>query len=111
ARTNAVPHIRMTGKGDFSARSKNSDVTRVAGFCRKDEGGLGEVELAGDLLHLMIRMTVRLGQYGQRITAEPRLGKHITDVVSIFHYSVEPPKDFATRQDYSRGCLRRDNLA
>jgi len=75
----------MTGKGDFSARSKNSDVTRVAGFCRKDEGGLGEVELACDLLHLMIGKAVRLGQHGQRIPAEARLRKHITDVVSIFH--------------------------
>src|SRR5438552_3941284 len=80
-------HVRMTGKGDFPGRSKNSDVTCVAGFCRKDEGALGEVELTCDLLHLMIGKTVRVGQYGQRIPPEARLRKHITDVVSIFHES------------------------
>src|SRR5206468_6038419 len=80
-------HVRMTGERDFSARSKNSDVTRVASFCRKHEGALGEVELACDLLHLMIRKALRLGQHGQRIPAEAPLGKNITDVVAIFHES------------------------
>src|SRR5437762_2613928 len=75
----------MAGKGDFSTRSKNSDATRVAGFCGKDEGALGEVELTCDLLHLTIRKAVRLGQHGQRIPAEAPLGKHVTGVVSIFH--------------------------
>jgi hypothetical protein len=77
----------MTGKRDFSGRSKNSDVTCVAGFCRKHESALGEVELTCDLLHLMIGKTVRLGQYGQRIPAEAPLGKHVTYVVSMFHES------------------------
>jgi hypothetical protein len=77
----------MTGKRDFSARSKNSDVTRLAGFCRKDESALGEVELTCDLLHLMIRKAVRFGKHGQLISAEARLRKYVTDVVWVFHES------------------------
>src|SRR5207248_2397486 len=87
ARTNAVPTFWMTGKRDFSARSKNSDVTRLVDLCWKYEGAFGEIKLACDLLHLMIGKAVRLGQHGQRIPAEARLRKHVTGVVTIFHES------------------------
>src|SRR5438034_2764118 len=61
-------------------------MTRV-GFCRKYESPFGEIELACDLLHLMIRKALRLGQHGQRIPAEARLRKHVTGVIAIFHES------------------------
>src|SRR4029077_8377741 len=106
----------MTGKRDFSARSKNSNVTGVAGFCRKHESALGEVELTCDLLHLMIGKTVRLGQYGQRIPAEAPLGKHVTDVVSIFHWGGKlASKGFASEaaplQITSRNLARSSNAS
>src|SRR5437016_12621980 len=75
----------MTRKRYICRRSEDSNMTRVAGFCRKHEGALGEVEFACDLLHLMVRKAVRVGQHGQWIPAEARLRKHITGVVSIFH--------------------------
>jgi hypothetical protein len=55
----------------------------------------------------MIGKTVRLGQYGQRIPAEAPLGKHVTDVISIFHESGKlRPKGFA-----SEAAPLRDYLA
>jgi hypothetical protein len=60
-------------------------VTRVAGFCRKHEGGLGEIKLACDLLHLFLCEPLGLRQNGQLIPAKASLRKHVADVVSVFH--------------------------
>src|SRR5204862_2237795 len=103
-------HVRMAGKWNLSGGRKDSDVTGVAGFCGKHESAFGEVELACDLLHLMIRKAVCLGEHGQRIPAEARLCKHIRSVVSIFHESgkvVDSPNPVRSLM-----CvLRRDDLA
>src|SRR5207249_9420588 len=81
------PDVRMTRKRYLCRRSEDSNLTRVPGFCRKDERTFGEVELACDLLHLTIGKAVRFGEHGQLISAEARLSKYVTDVVSIFHES------------------------
>src|SRR6266853_4105523 len=87
----------MTCKRYLRRWSEDSNVTRVPAFCRKHEGALGKVELSCDLLHLMIRKAIRLGQHGERIPAEAPLGKHVTCVVSIFHESGKlAPKGFAS---------------
>ena len=109
----------MTGKRYLCRRSKDSNLTRVPGFCRKDERAFGEVELARDLLHLMLRKTARLRQDGQWIPAKTRLRKYITDVVSIFHESGNQLRKIRERkqqisplhQVYSCVRLRRDDLA
>src|SRR5439155_17885741 len=77
--------VRMSSKRYLGRGSEDSNVTRVPGFCGKYESAFGEIKLACDLLHLMIRKALRLGQHGQRIPAEAPLGKNITGVVSIFH--------------------------
>src|SRR5262249_39063857 len=78
-------HVWMTGKRHLSARCENSDVPGVTSFCRKDECGFGEIELTCDLLHLIGREAVCLRQDGQRVSAETRLCKHITSVITILH--------------------------
>src|SRR5438046_1610250 len=115
----------MTRKRYLCCRGKNSDVARVPGTRRKYECAFGEIKLARDLLHLTIRKAFRLGQHGQRIPAEARLGKHITGVVSIFHQSEKlAPPELASEQLalqitsrtsassfmclYSARCSRRD---
>src|SRR5436190_24305647 len=75
----------MSRKRYLGRRGENSDVTRVPSSWGKYDGAFGEIELACDLLHLTIRKAVRLGQHGQRVSAEAPLGKHVTGVVSIFH--------------------------
>ena len=86
----------MSSKRYLGRGSEDSNVTRV-GFCRKYESPFGEIELACDLLHLMIRKALRLGQHGQRIPAEAPLRKHVTGVISIFHESGKlAPKAFAS---------------
>src|SRR5205823_14706055 len=87
----------MTRQRYLCRGGENSDVPRVSGSFRKDERGFGEIELACDLLHLMIRKALRLGQHGQRIPAEPRLRKNVTGVIAIFHESGKlAPKAFAS---------------
>ena len=81
-------HVRMTGKRDLARRSENSDVTRVAGICRKNERALGEIKLARDLLHLIRREPFGLWQNSQLIPAEASLRKHVADVISVFHILV-----------------------
>src|SRR5439155_6970563 len=87
----------MSRKRYLGRRSEDSNVTRVPGFCGKYESAFGEIKLACDLLHLMIRKALRLGQHGQRIPAEAPLRKHVTGVISIFHESGKlAPKAFAS---------------
>ena len=74
----------MTGKRDFARWRKNSDAPRVTSARRKNERALGEIKLARDLLHLILRQPFGLGQHGQLIPAKAILRKHVADVVSIF---------------------------
>jgi hypothetical protein len=77
----------MAGKRNLSGWREYSDVPRVAGLRRKNERGLGEIELARDLLHLLRREPISLREYGQLISTEARVGEHITRVIAVFHGS------------------------
>src|SRR4029077_10650345 len=79
------PYIRMAGKRNLSGRRKDSDVPRVAGLRRKNQRGLGEIELTRDLLHLLRREPISVRQYGQLISTEARVGEHITRVIAVLH--------------------------
>jgi hypothetical protein len=59
-----------------------SGVTRPG---RKYECGLGEIELTRDLLHLLLRKSICLRNYGQLVSTETHLGKYITNVIAVFH--------------------------
>src|SRR5438874_12276414 len=88
----------MSSKRYLGRGSEDSNVTRVPGFCRKYESKFGEIKLACDLLHLMIRKALRLGQHGQRIPAEALLRNHVPDVISKFHERKNlPPNALPTR--------------
>jgi len=75
----------MAGKRKLSGWGKDSDVPRVTGLGRKNERGLGEIELTRDLLHLLRRESICARQYGQLISTEARLGEHVTDVIAVLH--------------------------
>ena len=77
--------IRVAGKRYFPRRSEDPDVTRLTRLGGKHERGLGEVELARDLLHLLLRQAIGLRQHCERISAEARFREHVAGVVAVSH--------------------------
>jgi len=70
--------IRMAGKRQFRPRGEDPHprvVLRIVG--RQHEGGLGQVELRRDGLHVGLTQAARLGKHRQRIAAETLLGEHV----------------------------------
>ena len=81
----------MTGERHLSRGGENPDASRMPSLRREHKRGLGEVELACDLLHLMVGQAVRARQYGQRIPAEASLCEHVTREIPILHRTSQLP--------------------
>jgi hypothetical protein len=79
------PDIRVTGKRNLFCRRENAYLSRVARPRRQDEGALGEVELASDLLHLLRRQPVGERKHSELVSAEARVGEDVADVVLVSH--------------------------
>jgi hypothetical protein len=85
--------VWVTGKRNLSDGGEDSYMPRVTGLRRKNERGLGEIELTRDLLHLLCRKTVCVRQHSQLISTEARLGENVTGVIAILHGAlIEFPK-------------------
>jgi hypothetical protein len=70
--------VGMAGERQFGARRENANLRGVRRILRRQhEGGLGEVELAGDGLHLRAGQRRCVGNDGQRIAAEFAVGKDV----------------------------------
>ena len=82
-------HVRVARKGDLLRRREDAHTARVPGFGRQHEGALGEVELAGDLLHAPARETARVRQDGERIAPEETVGKDIDEDEPVAHAWVQ----------------------
>ena len=52
---------------------------------RPHKGDLGHIELARDLQHPSIRLSLGIGKHDQLISTETRLGEYIADKVPVFH--------------------------
>ena len=89
----------MSGKRNLSGGGEDSDVARVTRPPRKYKRGLREVELTRDLLHLLCREANRLGQHGQLISTEARLGENITSVVAVIHSAFQIPELDESKQE------------
>jgi hypothetical protein len=79
------PDVRVPGEGDLHRRREDAHPAGVAGFGRQHEGALGEVELAGDLLHPRLGKAAGVGQDGQRVAAERAIGEDVADEVPVAH--------------------------
>ena len=77
----------MAGKGQFPPRRENTHGSAVRRIVRRqDEHGFGQVELAGNLLHLRVRKACRLKDNGQRIAGQTVGGKDIIDGILARHF-------------------------
>ena len=82
ASTQAVPMVGCPAKATSRAGVKilTRHAIRLGG--RQDEGGLGEVQLAGDGLHLAVAQPHPVEKHGQRVAAERPL-REDADLESI----------------------------
>src|SRR5437867_1264680 len=86
-------YVGMASERHLSRWGKDPDPPRMPSLRGEHKRGLREVELARDLLHLIVGQAVRTRQYGQGIPAEACLCKHVTWVISILHERLSnPPK-------------------
>jgi hypothetical protein len=70
--------IGMPGERQFGARREDAHLRRVRTILRRQhEGSLGEVELAGDRLHLRAGQCRCVGNDRKRIAAEFAVGKDV----------------------------------
>ena len=68
----------MARKGELDRRREDANRGRVPLRLRAgDEHRLGEVELAGDGLHLVVEQAVGLQHHSQGIALEPLRGEHV----------------------------------
>jgi hypothetical protein len=75
--------VRMAGERQFGSRGEDSHPARVPPIGREHEGGLREVELAGDLLHSPVRQAGRLGEHGELVATEPGRGEDVAGDVAV----------------------------
>ena len=77
----------MAGELEFFAHGEDADVDAVLaldlGGAGQDEGGLAEVGLARDGLHLLGGEAARVGEDGERIAGEGLLGEDVHDGVVV----------------------------
>ena len=70
--------IGMAGKRHLRPRREDAHLRGMRRVLRRQhEGGLGEIELGGDRLHLDRRQSARVEHHGQRIAAERPVGEHV----------------------------------
>ena len=68
----------VAGKGQFAAGREDPDPAGVGGVVRwQHEGGLGEVELPGQVLHRSVGQAFSVGDDGQLIPAEGPVAEHV----------------------------------
>jgi hypothetical protein len=68
----------VPGEGQLRPRREDADARRVRRVVgRQDEGGLAQVELARERLHVRIRQAGGVGQHGERVAAEAPAGEHV----------------------------------
>ena len=77
--------VGMAGERHLGGPREDADLASMSGSGREHEGGLGQVELLGDLLHLLIAQPLGLGQDSKLIAAEARVGEDIAEVVVVTH--------------------------
>src|SRR5262249_46558564 len=71
-------HRRMAGEGELAGWREDAHFGgAVISGGRDDEGGLGQVHLQRDLLHLFVGQTGRLEEHRQRVTAKDAIGKDV----------------------------------
>ncbi len=71
-------HVRVPGEGQLLARREDAHARRVRGLGRRqDEGGLAQVELARERLHLGARQAGGVGEHGERVAAEAPVREHV----------------------------------
>src|SRR6185369_1494163 len=79
---------RVAGEVKLRARREDTHPGAASGgFVWKDEGSLGEIELASDRLHLGGGQAPRVRQDGQRIAGERRRGEDVDNVEEPAHRS------------------------
>ena len=70
--------IGVSGKRHLGARREDADLRGMRGILRRQhEGGLGEVELGGDRLHLPGRQPIGVDDHGERIATELPVGEYV----------------------------------
>ena len=71
----------MAGEGDFFRGEEDADLDAAFAFdlrgAREDEGGLAEVGLAGEGLHLFGREAAGVGEDGEGVAFEGALGEDV----------------------------------
>jgi hypothetical protein len=73
---------RVTGEGDLGGRGEDPDPRVPARFRGVDEDRLGEVDLAGQPLELLLGEFPRVGEDGHLIARERRVGEDVGDDVA-----------------------------
>jgi len=77
--------VGVAGEGHLGRRREDAHAAVVPLLRRQHERRLGVVELAGDQLHLGGAEPLRLGQHGERVPAEARVGEDVAGVVAVAH--------------------------
>ncbi len=71
----------MTGERELFFRGEDADVNAALTFdlgcAREDEGGFGEVGLAGERLHFVVGEAARVGKDGERVAFKRLLGEDV----------------------------------
>jgi hypothetical protein len=83
----------MAGERQFAARGEDPNLRRVRDVGgRQHEGGLRQIELGRDRLHLPGRQSLGVQDDGQRIADELRAGEHV-DGLKLQAHLARPPAD------------------
>src|SRR5580704_6938134 len=75
--------LQLFAGGEDAQLGKSAFVGRLL-----HEDGFGEVHLARDGLHLVVRKAVAVGENGERIAFETRISEDVESVEAMFHWIV-----------------------
>src|SRR5262249_1495542 len=86
-------NVRVPGKRHLARRCEDAHLACVPHLRWENERALGEVEFPRNLLHLLLREAVSLGEDSQRISAKSCLCEHVACKVLVLHrrYLVTSP--------------------
>ena len=73
----------MSGEGQLPDRREDAHPRVPVSLGGEDEGGLGEVDLARELLHQLLGQAPRIREHGQLVSGQRPVREHVADDVAV----------------------------